>query len=127
MFDFLDLSGFLKRGGRSNRRNSRARRNAIGHHRGLYVEPLEDRSLLSVVPLNVVADQQCGLASTTGPRVPPPPARSRSSITARPMTTAGLDNLLASVSATHGGDPIGHLAIMAHGGPGEIDLGNATI
>ena len=40
------------------------------------------------------------------------------------MTTTGLVDLLASVSATHNGVRIGHLGIVAHGGPGEIDIGN---
>jgi len=39
------------------------------------------------------------------------------------MTTAGLVDLLASISAAHGGTRIGHLGIVAHGGPGEVDLG----
>jgi len=40
------------------------------------------------------------------------------------MTTTGLVDVLASVSAAHNGAPIGHLGIVAHGAPGEIDLGN---
>jgi len=41
------------------------------------------------------------------------------------MTTSALVDLLASVSAAHNGAPIGHLGIVAHGGPGELDLGKA--
>ncbi|MGA2033344.1 MAG: DUF4347 domain-containing protein, partial [Thermoguttaceae bacterium] len=41
------------------------------------------------------------------------------------MTASGLVNLAKSVSAAHGGALIAHLGIVAHGGPGEIDLGNA--
>ncbi|MBN1510139.1 MAG: DUF4347 domain-containing protein [Sedimentisphaerales bacterium] len=39
------------------------------------------------------------------------------------MTVTGLVDLLASVSAAHNGARIGHLGIVAHGGPGEIELG----
>ena len=39
------------------------------------------------------------------------------------MTTSGLVHLLSAVSAEHGGARIGHLGIVTHGGPGEIDLG----
>jgi surface antigen len=37
-----------------------------------------------------------------------------------------LVNLLASVSAAHDGARIGHLGIVTHGGPGEIDVGNGN-
>jgi surface antigen len=42
------------------------------------------------------------------------------------MTATGLVNLLASVSAAHDGARIGHLGIVTHGGPGEIDVGNGN-
>ena len=43
------------------------------------------------------------------------------------MTPNGLADLLASVSAAHHGKRIGHLGIVAHGGPGELDLGKGNI
>jgi uncharacterized repeat protein (TIGR02543 family) len=43
------------------------------------------------------------------------------------MTPNGLADLLASVSAAHHGTRIGHLGIVAHGGPGELFLGKGNI
>jgi hypothetical protein len=91
-------------------------------HRRLLVEPLEDRWLLSVAPLNVVlvsdavaqVQQVCDAA-----------AKDTIAIVyhSDSMTTTGLVDLLASVSTAHNGAPIGHLGIVAHGGPGRLDLG----
>ncbi len=39
------------------------------------------------------------------------------------VTRTEMVDLLASVSAGHNGAPIGHLGIVAHGRPGELDLG----
>ncbi len=39
------------------------------------------------------------------------------------MTAMGLVNLLTFVSAAHNAAQIGHLGIVAHGRPGEVDLG----
>jgi len=79
--------------------------------------------LLSLPPLNValISDavaqaQQVRAAATTGTIA--------IVYHSNTMTTPGLVDLLAAVSAAHGGAPIGNLAIMAHGGPAEIDLGN---
>ena len=42
------------------------------------------------------------------------------------MTTDKLVDLIASVSAAHDDSPIGHLAIVTHGGPGELHLGRGN-
>ena len=124
----FDVFRFLKRSGRSERYTRKPRRNAIGRlgHRGrpLGMEPLEDRRMLAVTPLSVVlvsdavaqAQQVCVAA-----------AKETIAIVyhSDSMSTTGLVNLLASVSAEHNGARIGHLGIMAHGGPGEIDLGSS--
>ncbi|MCX5676783.1 MAG: DUF4347 domain-containing protein [Planctomycetota bacterium] len=86
-------------------------------------EPLEDRCLLSVAPLNVVLVSD---AVAQAQQVRAAAAKDTIAIVyhSDTMTTTGLVDLLASVSAAHNGAPIGHLAIVAHGGPGEVHLGN---
>ena len=98
-------------------------------YRRLQIQPLEDRSLLSVapptfLPLNVVLISD---AVAQAPQVRDAAANGTIAIVYRAdtMTTTGLVNTLESVSAAHDGARIGHLGIVAHGGPGEIDLGNA--
>jgi hypothetical protein len=87
----------------------------------LAVETLEERTLLSlsvVLISDAVAQaQQIRAAAATDTIA--------IVYHADTMTTAGMADLLASVSAAHSGDLIGHFGIVAHGGPGEIDLGNA--
>jgi len=96
------------------------------YHRRLACEALEDRSLLSVTPLNVVlisdAVAQAGLVHRAA-------AKDTIAIVYRAdtMTTTGLVGLVASLSADHDGAPIGHLGIVAHGGPGEVVLGTHDV
>lgn len=42
------------------------------------------------------------------------------------MTTTGWVDLIHSVSAAHNGAPIRQLGIVAHGGPGEVNLGKGN-
>ncbi len=110
----------------SGRRTTKPRQNALGHrghnYRPLGFETLEVRTLLSVAPLSVAvisdgvaqAQEVCAAAATGTIAIV---------YHANTMTTTGLVDLVASVSAAHGGDPIAHLAIVTHGGPGEVDLG----
>ena len=121
------IRSFLKWATRSHRRRSKPRQGTLGlsrYQRRLRMESLEVRTLLSVAPLNValISDavaqaQQVRAAAATGTIA--------IVYHADTMTTAGLVNLLASVSAEHGGDPIANLAIVAHGASGEIDLGKS--
>ena len=92
------------------------------HNRRLLCEPLEDRRLLSVAPLNVVLISD---AVAQAQQIRAAAAIDTIAIVyhADNITTSGLVNLLDSVSAAHNGAPIGHLGIVAHGGPGEVDLG----
>ncbi|MBU4399613.1 MAG: DUF4347 domain-containing protein, partial [Planctomycetes bacterium] len=108
--------------GLSNSRNHLARRNV--YHRRLRMEPLEDRCLLSVAPLSVALISD---AVAEAQQVRAAAAMDTIAIVynADTMTTTGLVDLLASVSAAHNGAPIGHLGIVTHGGSGELDLGKA--
>ena len=125
----FDLFRLLKRGGRRARRSTKQRRNAIGHHRGLALEPLEDRTLLSVAPLNIAPLNVALVSDAVAQAQQVRAAAANGTIAiiynAGTMTTTGLVDLLDSVSAAHNGDRIGHLGIVTHGGPGEIELGNA--
>lgn len=93
------------------------------HHRRLLCEPLEDRRLLSVAPLKVmlisdsIAQAQQISAAATNDTI-------AVVYHADGMTTAGLANLLASVSNAHDGAAIEHLGIVAHGSEGAIELGS---
>lgn len=86
------------------------------------MEPLEDRYLFSVIPLNVVlvsdavAQAEQIRRAATGDTI-------AIIYHSNSMTTTGLVDLLASVSAGHNDARIGHLGIVAHGGPGELHLG----
>ena len=115
---------------RSERRNPTPRHSIAGptpYHRRLICEELEDRRLLSVapptiLPLNVVFISD---AVAQAPQI-----RAAAAIDTIPivynadtMTATRMGDLLASVSASHNGAPIGHLGIVAHGSSGEIDLG----
>ncbi len=108
--------------GLSNSRNHLARRDV--YNRRLRMEPLEDRCLLSVAPLSVALISD---AVAEAQQVRAAAAMDTIAIVyhADTMTTTGLVDLLASVSAAHNGAPIGHLGIVTHGGSGELDLGNA--
>ena len=115
----------MLQGLRSERRSTKLRQSVFGlsrYHRRLVCEPLEDRCLLSVAPLNVALISD-GVAQAQQVRA----AAAKDTIAivynSDAMTTNGLVDLLASVSAAHNGAPIGHLGIVAHGGPGELDLG----
>ena len=122
----LQSHGLLKKAAQTRYRNGKRRQAALGYspyHRRLSMEPLEDRSLLSVTsPLNVVLISDA-VAQAAQIRA----AASQGTIAivyhADSMTTAGLDDILASVSAAHNGALIGHLGLVAHGSSGEIDLG----
>ena len=83
---------------------------------------LEDRCLLSIAPLNVALVSD---AVAQAQQVRAAAAKDTIAIVyhADTMTTTGLVDLLASVSTAHNGAPIGHLGIVAHGGPGQLDLG----
>ena len=122
---------FLKSGTRSERHTAKPRRDFLGglghHNRRLILEELEDRRLLSVapptvLPLNVVLISD---AVAQAPQIRAAAAMDTIPIVYHSdmMTTIGLDNLLATVSAAHNGALIGHLGIVAHGSPGEVDLG----
>ena len=121
VFDFRNGPGSLN-AATANRGRARFRNLSVPPPTGL--EPLEDRCLLSVAPLNVALISD---AVAQAQQVRAAAANGTIAIVyhADTMTTSGLVNLLASVSAAHGGAPIGHLAIVAHGSPGEIDLGKA--
>jgi hypothetical protein len=88
------------------------------------METLESRTLLSVAPLNVALVSD---AVAQAQEVRAAAAKDTIAIVYQSdnMTTTGLVDLLASVSAAHNGLPIGNLAIVAHGNSGEIDLGKA--
>jgi len=80
--------------------------------------------LLSVAPLSVAlvsdavaqAQQVCAAAAKDTIAI---------GYDADTMTTAGLVDLLASVSAAHNGALIEHLGIVAHGDAGRLYLGNS--
>ena len=126
-------------------------RRAAPHERPLRCEPLEDRALLSVDPWPAFAGLEQGDATVSpideGPiheaslnvavisdavaqaeqiRQAAAPDTIAIVYDADTMTTAGLVELLRSVSAAHDGALIAHLGIVAHGAPGEIELGPAA-
>jgi hypothetical protein len=107
-----------KRSTHDARRSKSGPRQGIQHRR-LGIEPLEVRTLLSI---NVVLISD---AVAQAQQVRDAAAKDTIAIVYHndTMTTTGLADLLASVSAAHNGTPIGHLGIVAHGGPGEVDLG----
>ena len=88
------------------------------------METLESRTLLSVAPLNIALVSD---AVAQAQEVRAAAAKDTIAIVYQSdkMTTTGLVDLLASVSAAHNGLPIGNLAIVAHGNSGELDLGKA--
>ena len=91
------------------------------HHRRLSYESLEDRRLLSVAPLNVALISDAVAQAEEIQR-----AATKDTIAiiyhADTMTTAGMVDLVKSLSAAHDGALIQHLGIVAHGGPGEINV-----
>ena len=116
---------FLTAATKSKQRRSKPRRNTLGnsaYHRRPGFETLEVRSLLSVAPLNVALISDA-VAQAQQVRAAAMPDTIAIVYRAENMTTFELVNLLDSVSAAHGGARIADLAIVAHGGPGEIDLG----
>ena len=85
-------------------------------------EQLENRFMPSVAPLNVVLVSD---AVAQAEQIRKAATKDTIAIiyNSDKMTTTGLVDLLASVSAAHNGARIGHMGIVAHGGPGEIHLG----
>ena len=109
----------LRRCSHARSRKDRGRLLGEGLGRLLAIETLEDRSLLSV---NVVLISDA-VAQAQQIRAAAAPDTIAIVYDADTVSTTGLINLLTSVSATHNGALIGNLGIVAHGGPGEIDLG----
>ncbi len=111
----------LRRRSHSHTRKDYGRLLGDGTATRLAMETLEERTLLS---LNVVLISD---AVTQAQQIRAAAATDTIAIVyhAETMTTARMADLLASVSAAHSGDLIGHFGIVAHGGPGEIDLGSA--
>ena len=118
------LRNWATRFGRGTRKPHRSTNGLCLTHRRLAVRPLEDRQMLSGTPLDVALISD---SVAEAQQIQKAAAKDTIAIVyqAETMSTAGLVDLLASVSAAHGGAPIGHLGIVAHGGPGEIDLGSA--
>lgn len=118
-------SRFPKRATRARRGTSKPRRAGLGlsvRHRRLRIEVMEDRTLLSVAPMNVALVSD---AVARAEQIRQAAAKDTIAIIydADSMTTAGLVDLLGSVSAAHDGARIGHLGIVTHGGAGQVDLG----
>jgi hypothetical protein len=99
---------------RASRKSNRSRR--------LWHEFLEERCLLSSAPLNVALISD---AVAQAEQIRLAAAQETIAIVyhADTMTTDGLVDLAASISVARDGARIAHLGIVAHGGPGEVDLG----
>ena len=101
------------------------------NYRRLVGEPLERRDLLSVVPLSVVPLDVALVSDAVVQAQQIRAAAAKDTIVvvyhSDTMTTTGLVNLVKSVSAAHDGALIANLGIVAHGGPGEIDLGKGDV
>lgn len=113
----------------SGRPSGKQRQNSLGispYHRRLALEALEVRTLLAAAPLNVALISDA-VAQAQQVRAAAAPGTIAIVYPSATMTTAGLDDLLASVCAAHNGDPIANLAIVAHGSSGEIDLGKGNV
>ena len=109
-----------------NRKPHHRASNLSIHSRKLTLEPLEDRRMLSVSPLNIALISD---AVAQAEQIQQAATEDTIAIIydADTMTTSGLVDLVESVSAAHNGALIGHLGIVTHGASGEISLGTAEV